>query len=95
LATNEEGFRTIAEFSPVMLWMADATGKSQFLNKKYLQFIGANDDSNLAALWMDALHPSDRKNCLTTFQNAFKAKLTFQMEYQLRRYDGKYRWILT
>jgi hypothetical protein len=50
LANNEEGFRSIAEFEPVMLWMADAEGKSKFLNKNYLHFSGANDDSDLSAL---------------------------------------------
>jgi len=94
LAKREEHFRTIAEFAPVMLWVTDRTGKSQFLNKKWLKFTGCNDDNDPSSVWMDALHPSERKKCLASFQSAFKAQLPFQMEYQLRRHDGQYRWIL-
>lgn len=94
LARREERFRTIAEFAPVMLWMADGAGKSQFLNKKWLKFTGCSDSNDPSAVWMDALHPAERKKCLASFQAAFKAQLPFQMEYQLRRHDGEYRWIL-
>lgn len=94
LAIREASFRTIAEFSPVMLWMADGTGKSQFFNQKWLKFIGLTGKTDPGGAWFDALHPDERKNCLASFQSAFKAQLPFKMEYQLRRYDGEYRWIL-
>ena len=94
LATSEAKFRTIAEFSPVMLWMTDDTGKSQFFNQKWMKFTGFIGNSDGGNVWFDALHPNERKNCLASFQAAFKAQLPFQMEYQLRRYDGEYRWIL-
>ncbi|AEG00776.1 sensor domain-containing diguanylate cyclase [Methylomonas methanica] len=94
LAIREANFRTIAEFSPVMLWMTDGTGKSQFFNRKWLKFIGLTGKTDPGGAWFDALHPDERKHCLDSFQSAFKAQLPFQMEYQLRRFDGEYRWIL-
>jgi len=94
LATCEAKFRTIAELSPVMLWMTDCSGKSQFFNQKWLKFTGFIGNNESGSVWFDALHPAERKNCLASFQAAFKAQRPFQMEYQLRRYDGEYRWIL-
>lgn len=94
LAVHEKNFRTIAEFAPVMLWMTDGAGKSQFFNRKWLKFIGLTEKSDSGSVWFDALHAEERQNCLAAFQSAFKAQLPFQMEYQLRRYDGEYRWIL-
>lgn len=94
LAEREANFRTIAEFSPVMLWMTDGAGKSQFFNQKWLKFTGFTGESDPGSVWFEALHPNERKHCLASFQAAFKAQRPFQMEYQLRRYDGEYRWIL-
>ncbi len=94
LAAREANFRTIAECSPVMLWMTDGTGKSQFFNQKWLKFTGFSGEGDPGNVWFDALHPEERKKCLASFQAAFKAQRPFQMEYQLRRHDGEYRWIL-
>ena len=96
LAVDEARFRIIAEMAPVMLWMTDATGKSQFFNQKWLRFTGftAQDSLHSARAWVDALHPNDRQRCLACFQKAFQSHLPFQMEYRLRRHDGEYRWIL-
>jgi diguanylate cyclase (GGDEF)-like protein/PAS domain S-box-containing protein len=96
LAVSEARFRIIAELAPVMLWMTDANGKSQFFNQKWLRFTGftAHDSLQSARAWVEALHPQDRERCIACFQKAFQAHLPFQMEYRLRRYDGEYRWIL-
>jgi diguanylate cyclase (GGDEF)-like protein/PAS domain S-box-containing protein len=94
LAAREAHFRTIAEFSPVMLWMTDGKGKSQFFNQKWMKFTGFSGSSDPDRVWFDALHPDEREKCLASFQAAFQAQLPFQMEYQLRRNDGEYRWIL-
>ena len=94
LANREEHFRTIAEFAPVMLWVTDSNGKSQFLSKKWLKFTACNDNDDPSAVWMDALHPAESTKCLASFKSAFKAQLPFQMEYRLRRHDGEYRWVL-
>lgn len=94
LVTRETNFRMIAELSPVMLWMTDGSGKSLFFNQKWLKFTGLAGKNDPGSVWFDALHPDERQNCLVAFQSAFNAQLPFQMEYQLRRHDGEYRWIL-
>lgn len=94
LAAREANFRTIAEFAPVMLWMTDGAGKSQYFNQQWLKFIGLTGQADPGSAWLEALHPDERKTCLASFQAAFKGQLPFQMEYQLRRFDGEYRWIL-
>jgi diguanylate cyclase (GGDEF)-like protein/PAS domain S-box-containing protein len=96
LAASEARFRIIAELAPVMLWMTDASGKSQFYNQKWLRFTGFTGQDSLqsARAWFDALHPDDRERCIACFQKAFQAHLPFQMEYRLRRHDGEYRWVL-
>lgn len=97
LIQREKFFHTIADLAPVMLWMTNGIGKSQFFNQKWLKFIGHSNQSEQNASsnsWFEALHPDGRKQCLASFEKAFKAQLPFQMEYLLRRSDGEYRWIL-
>ncbi|PKM10960.1 MAG: hypothetical protein CVV13_11060 [Gammaproteobacteria bacterium HGW-Gammaproteobacteria-3] len=90
---NEARFRTITEFAPVMLWLTDGEGKSLFYNKKWQQFTGFSGIGDPGSVWLGALHPTEKENCLASFRVAFKAQRPFQMEYQLRRHDGEYRWI--
>jgi len=94
LSQREAHFRKIAELAPVMLWMTDQDGKSLFFNRKWMKFTGFQGTSDPGAIWYEALHPDERKDCLKAFQAAFKAQQPFKMEYQLRRHDGEYRWIL-
>ncbi|MEN8259631.1 MAG: diguanylate cyclase [Pseudomonadota bacterium] len=94
LSAREEHFRTIVESVPVMLWMTDVNGKSQFFSQKWKAFTGLPSQDPEFSAWLELLHPEDRQQCLHSFRKAFEAQLPFEMEYRLRRYDGEYRWIL-
>jgi diguanylate cyclase (GGDEF)-like protein/PAS domain S-box-containing protein len=92
---RDTDFRTVAEDAPVMLWLTNAEGKVVFTNSKWQKFVGAPPGEPLAGdAWIKALHPDDLAPCLKTFEEAFAAHQSFEMEYRLRRGDGQYRYVL-
>jgi diguanylate cyclase (GGDEF)-like protein/PAS domain S-box-containing protein len=95
LSVKETDFRIVAEDAPVMLWFTNAEGKVIFTNARWKKFVsGDSDNAEVGSQsWYSALHPDDVNNCMKTFNNAFKQRESFQMEYRLRRADGQYRYV--
>jgi len=94
-SVKETDFRTVAEDAPVMLWFTNAEGKVIFTNARWKKFVsGDSDNADVGSdSWYAALHPDDVNGCMKTFNNAFKQRESFQMEYRLRRADGQYRYV--
>ena len=44
--------------------------------------------------WIDAIHPADAAMVVAAFSELMSALRPFQMEYKLRRHDGRYRYVL-
>jgi PAS domain S-box-containing protein len=94
LRESEALFRTLADTAPAMIWMADAAGSLNFLNKGWLDFRGRRLEQELNQGWAEGLHPEDYSRCLDTFDEAVRERKYYEMEYRMRRYDGEYRWLL-
>ncbi|NWF69061.1 MAG: PAS domain-containing protein [Chloroflexi bacterium] len=80
------------DVTPLLIWGCDARGKTNFLNKKLLQFIGLELAAALATSWKTYIHPDDYL-CLKRFEDALRQQEGFSAEYRLRRADGVYRWV--
>ena len=94
LRESEERFRTMADCSPVMLWMAGTDALCNFFNKGWLDFSGRAMEEELYNGWAEAVHFEDFQACMHIYMDAFVARRPFRMEYRLRRGDGQFRWIL-
>ena len=90
----EQRFRSMADSSPVLLWMAGTDGLCNFFNQTWLEFTGRSLAQEMGVGWAEGVHPEDFRACMDTYMAAFAARQPFEMEYRLRRYDGEYRWIL-
>lgn len=91
---SELRFRTMADHAPVMLGVTDTMGRCIFANQSWLDFTGSTLANELDDGWADHVHPDDKQYCLETYQTAFNARESFEMEYRLKTYSGEYRWIL-
>ena len=91
---SERVFRTVANSAPVLIWMSGTDKLVTFLNARWLAFTGRNLEEELGEGWASGVHPDDLQHCLKTYSAAFDARVEFEMEYRLRRFDGQYRWIV-
>lgn len=94
LRESEALFRTLADMAPAFIWMADAQGQLNYLNKGWLDFRGHTLEQELNFGWAEGLHPDDYQRCLDTYDQTVKTRTPYEMEYRMRRHDGEYRWLL-
>jgi PAS domain S-box-containing protein len=94
LRESEERFRQMADSAPMLVWMAGTDKLCYYFNQPWLDFTGRTIEQELGNGWAEGVHPEDFQTCLETYINAFNARLPFEMDYRLRRFDGEYRWIL-
>jgi PAS domain S-box-containing protein len=94
LRASEEQFRILADTAPVMIWASGPDRLCNFFNKPWLDFTGRPMEKELGNGWMEGVHPEDYTHCMDTYGRYFEAHEPFDMEYRLRRFDGRYRWLL-
>jgi PAS domain S-box-containing protein len=94
LRESEERFRLVADTAPALIWMSGTDKLCTFFNKGWLDFTGRSMEQELGEGWTTGVHPDDLEQCLGIYSAAFDARVDFEMEYRLRRFDGEYRWIV-
>jgi len=94
LQESELRFRIMADGAPVLLWMSGTDGLCHFFNKGWLEFTGRTIEQEYGNGWAEGVYAEDFQRCMTTYLEAFVARVAFRMEYRLRRHDGQYRWVL-
>jgi len=91
---SEKRFRLVADTAPVLIWMAGTDKLCNFFNQGWLKFTGRALEQELGNGWVSGVHPEDLERCWAVYSAAFDARVDFEMEYRLRRFDGEYHWII-
>ena len=94
LRESEERFRNMADTAPVMIWISGVDERADFFNRGWLNFTGRTLSEETGYGWTMGVHPDHRSNCLAGYSAAFESRREWHAEYQLRRADGEYRWML-
>jgi PAS domain S-box-containing protein len=90
---SERRFQTLADGSPVLLWVNGAAG-CEFVNRAYLNFVGLATDVEVKGYdWSRFVHPDDRDAYMQAYFAAFSARAPFSAEFRFRRSDGEWRWM--
>jgi len=93
LRESEQRFATLAEGSPVLLWVNGPDG-NEFVNRAYREFVGVDSDEEVGGYdWGRFVHPDDRDGYMNAYRRAFATQAQFTAEFRFRRADGEYRWM--
>ena len=94
-APTAEFYRQLADLAPQMLWSARADGTTDFFNGRVFEYTGLSQKELEGWGWRKVVHPDDWERCLARWTKAFKRAQPYEVEYRLRRHDGKYLWHLS
>ena len=93
----QEGLRKyseLAELSPIGIYHADAKGRTTYVNAALRELAGANtDDQVMGEAWIGEFDEADQPRVIETWRQATDNLTEFQMEYRVRTYDGKAKWV--
>jgi PAS domain S-box-containing protein len=95
LQASELLFKTIANVSPVGLWMTDVNGKNNFVNDTWVEWTGISIDDHYDEGWVAAVLEADKGHVLDVCKKSFEARENFAVEFRIRRKDGQTRWMLS
>ena len=90
---SHEEYMLLVEQAPIMIWRANTKAECDYFNRKWLEFTGRKLEEELGNGWTKGVFAEDYERCLEIYISSFNKRLVFEMEYRLRRHDGKFRWI--
>ena len=94
LRESEKRFRLLADSSPSLIWMSGTDKFCTFFNEGWLKFTGRPMEEELGEGWLSGVHPDDQDHCRRLYSASFDARVDFEFECRLRRFDGEYRWLV-
>jgi PAS domain S-box-containing protein len=80
--------------TPALIWVDAADQGRTLVNRAWREFTGAGPDDDLDDGWLARVHPDDAERCGEVRTAAMAGGEPFELEYRLRRADGRYRWVL-
>ena len=92
LRESEERFRTMADGCPAAMWVTNAEGGIQFINRAYQELVGATFEQVEGTKWQLLIHPDDAPEYVGALQRAVRDHTPFRCETRARRADGEWRW---
>lgn len=91
---SEQRFRTMADAAPVLIWVAGIDKLVTYYNQPWYNFTGRKPKQDLGDGWQEVIHPDDLEYIKSVYFTAFDEHKPYRAEYRVRRYDGKYLWML-
>lgn len=95
LLESEQRFRTMADSAPLFIWLNDEDGRTHFLNKTWLEFLGMSAPEAIAWGLKASMMPEEQAEFAATCQAAIMNRECFTLETRFKRSDGEIRWLWT
>nr|WP_269816526.1 PAS domain-containing protein [Caulobacter hibisci] len=88
---SERNVSLILNSLPVLIWSAREGGSADFVNQRYLDYVGLPAEEILDFGFADVIHPDDVDGLMTAWREA-QDKDASLAQARIRRFDGDYRW---
>lgn len=95
LIETERRHQYLADALPLLVWTADAEGRLDYCNIRWLDFTGKTFEELRGDGWLDVVHPDDRPATVAKWNDSRRHGLTLHAEHRLVGFDGAVRWMLT
>ena len=92
LRTSEARFRTMAESSPLGIYLTDPAGDCRYTNPAYQRISGLTKEQALGTGWSRAIHPDDRERVFREWYDAAQRRQPFLSEHRFAHDDGTVVW---
>jgi len=90
----EDHFRLVIDATPALIHTARPDGALDYLNKRWLDYLGAALDDVKDWKWTTRLHPEDVEAFIERWRSSLRTGELFEAEARVCRADGTYRWML-
>ncbi|HSD71528.1 MAG TPA: PAS domain-containing protein, partial [Thermoanaerobaculia bacterium] len=86
--------RLILDETPAFLFSGRPDGDIDYVNRRFLDEVGAPLEAIQGGGWMKFIHPDDLEEHLRIWQASLASGDPAIHEARVRRADGEYRWML-
>lgn len=93
-ADRERQLRALADAIPLIVWTANPSGEVDYYNHQWEIYTGLSVEETKGWGWGQVLHPEDLQPCIERWTQAITSGEPYDIEYRLKRSDGRYRWHL-
>lgn len=94
LRESEERFRLLADNIVQFAWIGDTQGQVQWVNRRWMEYIGISPEEVTWARLGEFHHPEHRQRVEAKFQRHLATGADWEDCFPLRNRDGLYRWFL-
>src|SRR5581483_706069 len=94
LQSNERNLNLIINTMPTLAWSTLPDGSVDFINQRWLDYMGLSPEQALGWGWTATIHPDDLNGLGDYWQSIMRTGEPGEAETRFRRFDGAYRWFL-
>jgi PAS domain S-box-containing protein len=93
LRSSERRFRTMADGVAAIMWVTDARGRIEFVNRGYCDFFGLTAEQVESGQRRPLIHPDDRERYVADFRQALANGTAVKSRARVKHVSGQWRWI--
>jgi diguanylate cyclase (GGDEF)-like protein/hemerythrin-like metal-binding protein/PAS domain S-box-containing protein len=94
LSETERRFRLISDNAPTMIWISGRSGRRDFTNRAWFEYVGLDADTTASVDWDRFVHPDDIDRYRQLIADVIARPHRAEIELRIRTADGSWGWII-